>query len=392
MNLPLPKIPGMPTIPGLDSILKNAEPTTINGEPPAPVQLPPPKYTPPDVQPRKNHEEIMGKAVESLVETERYMSPGGTQIQSYMNDLQVNVGGKFLTADIAPPVSVVHGSPVPSKVSIENTRTTVKQKNTPNVQSVAHSVPWGTYSIMACNKFNVVAGAGGILFQTAGCVDINGGGRTTISSLNELNLTSSEGNINIVGGHNITLNGDTVCIQTRNTTDQVVVNSNLGVAKNLTVHGSTYVDGELFIHHVTAPVCTRTTGAGPGSFGLLPSKEVVGYTDLSEFIEYINKFVDHVNKHIPTYAHWKGSNNWGVQTFANAPESKTEVQTLGSHNNDDPGKTLHVFPHKHEYYTINSTLHTGNGKIRDLAAADISDGTAGTAIEQVHGGFGLAEA
>lgn len=403
MNLSIPKIPGMPLIPGLDSILKKAEPTVIGGAPPAPVHLPPPKYTPPDAQPRQNHEELMGKAVESLVETERYMSPGGTQIQSYMNDLQVNVGGKFLTADIAPPVSVVHGSPVPSKLSIENTRTTVKQKNTPHVQSVAHSVPWGTYSIMACNKFNAVVGAGGILLQTAGCVDINGGGRTTISSLHELNLTSSEGNINIVGGHNVNVNGDTVCIQTRNTTDQVVVNSNLGVAKNLTVHGSTYVDGELFIHHITAPVCTRTTGAGPGSFGLLPSKEVMGHTDLSEFIDYINKFVDHVNDNLKIlhadhgrgygpWSHWWGLNNWGMQTFATTPEPKVEVQSLGAHNNDDPGKTLHVFPHKHEYYTINSTLHTGNGKIRDLAAADINEGTTGTAIEQVHGGFGLAEA
>lgn len=402
MGFSIPKLPGVPKIPGLGDVFKKAVPTTVGGDPPSPVPLKAPKYTPPEVHPRENHEELMGKAVEDLVETERFMSPGGTQIMSYMNDLQINVGGQFLTADIAPPVSVVHGAPVPSKVNIENSRTTMHQKNTPHVQSVAHSVPWGTFGIMACNKFNTVVGAGGILLQTAGCVDINSGGRTTISSINELNLTSSEGNINIYGGHNIMIRGDSVCIQTRSPAEQVVVNSNLGVARNLTVHGSTYVDGELFVHHITAPVATRTTGAGPGSFGALPSKEVMGYTDLGEIIDHYNKFIKHVNAHLTIlhadhlrgyspYPEWNGLDTWGMQTFANAPEPPTSVQSLGSHNNDDPGKTLHVFPHKHEYYTINSKLYTGNGKIRDLAAADINSGDTGTALEQVHGGFGLAE-
>jgi len=388
MNFSLPSLPGLPN---LGDVFKKAIPTSIGGAPPAPVMLPPPKPPKTEISTRKNHEEMVGKAIEDLVEIERDMSPGGTQIQSYMNDLQINVGGQFLTPDVAPPVSVVFGAPVPSKVNIENTRTTTHQKQTPHVQSVAHSVPWGTMSIMACNKFNVVVGTGGIMLQTGGCIDINSGGRTIISSLNELNLTSSEGNINIYGGHNVTISGDSVCIQTRNTTDQVIMNSNLGVAKNLTVHGSTYVDGELFCHHITAPVATRTTGAGPGSFGALPSSEILGYTDLTDFIDHFNKFIDHYNRerNHSAFPKWGELKTWGMQTFANKPGAATPIYKMGSHNNDDSGKLLHVFPHKHEYYTINSKLYTSNGAIRDLAAADINGGEAGTANEQVHGGFGL---
>lgn len=388
MNLPTLNF----KIPDLGSLFKKAAPTNVKGNPPAPVPLPKPAYTPPDAPIRQNHEELVGKAVEELVETERYMSPGGTQIQSYMNDLQINVGGKFITADIAPPVSVVHGAPVPSKVSIESTRSTVHQKQTPHVQSVSHSIPWGTFGIMASNKFNAVVGAGGITMHTAGCVDINGGGRTTISSLHELNLTSSEGNINIVGGHNINISGDSICIQTQSPADQALVNCNLGVSRNLAVHGSAYVDGELFCHHITAPVATRSTGSGPGSFGALPSSEVIGFTNLKEYIDHMNKFIQVVCARILIdYPTWSGEKKWGVETFANAPGAPTKVHTLGSHNNDDPGKMLHVFPHKHEYYTINSKLYTGNGKIRDLAAADMNSGDIGTANEQSHGGFGLNE-
>lgn len=382
----------IPGIPSLADKFKKTLPTSINGAAPAPTPLPLPAYTPPTADVRQNHEELMGKAVEELIETERFMSPGGTQIMSYMNDLQVNVGGQFISADVAPPVSVVFGAPVPSKVNIEDSRTTVQQKKTPHVQSVAHSIPWGTYSIMACNKFNTVVGAGGIMLQTAGCVDINSSGRTNISSINELNLTSSEGNINIVGGHNVLISGDSICIQTRSPSDQALVNCNLGVAKNLTVHGSAYVDGELFVHHITAPVATRVTGAGPGSFGSLPSGEVVGFTELSELIQWVNGLVDVVNGHVGSrYPHWQGLSRMGMQTFANAPAAPTSVHGMGTHNNDDPGKMLHVFPHKHEYYTINSKLYTGNAKIRSLAAADINAGDTGTALEQVHGGFGLAE-
>lgn len=342
----------------------------------------------------------MSQAVEGAVDIERDMSPGGTQIMTYMNDLQINVGGQYITPDIAPAVSVVDGAPVPSKISIKNNRSHIEQKSTPHVQSVSHSIPWGTFSVVACNKFNAVVGTGGILLQTVGNMDINSSGRTTVSSLYELNLTSSKGNINVFCGHNITLRGDTVTIQTNNSDDQVVVNSNLGIARNLTVHGSTYIDGDLFCHHITAPVVTRETSAGAGSFGSLPSNEVMGYTDLKDYIDFVDDFIKHVNRnltilhadHLRGYAPyylWPSLKKMGLQTFLNEPGPKIAVHALGAHNNDDSGKALHIHPHKHVYYTINSSLYTGNGLVRDQAAANIDAGKTGKAKEQIHGGTGL---
>lgn len=367
----------------------SALPTTIAGKAASTVRLPTPKYTPPKVDSidSTQHEELVKQTVEDLVEIEREFPDGGTQIVSYLHDLQVNVGGVFITPDTAPPISVVRGLPMPSKVSIQSKRTDVKSYTCNHVQTVDHAIPWGNYGILANNKFNVIAGAGGIILQTPGNIEITGGGRCTISSLYELNLTTSKGNINVYSGEGLMLRGEAVCIQTDKPTDQVIVNSNLGVARNLVVHGSTHIDGELFCHHITAPVVTRLTGDGAGSFGSLPSDTVIGYVDLTDLIDYMNSVL------ASNGFKWKNLKKFGIQSFANssAGGAPTNVYKFGTHSNDDSGKAIHVHPHKHPYYTINSSLKKGNVQVRNSAIDDISSGEAGVAVEQIHGGFGLED-
>ena len=314
------------------------------------IELPKiPVYTPPKIDVRKNHATIITQVAPKLVDIEKQMSSGGTQIQTYTHDLQINVGAQYVGADIAPPVSVVDGYPVPSKVSIGSRQTSISQKTTPHVQSVTHSIPWGTLGIMACNKFNVVVGAGGIMMHTDGCVDINSGGRMNISSLHELNLTTSGGNLNITCGHNICIRGDTVTVGTTNKSDQVVVDSNLGVTKNLVVHGSTYVDGELYCQHISAPVVMRES-----------SKEAP-----LAFIPALTEIT-------------------GGAEILGIPMSITI--TLGEN------VPVQVMDHSHTFLTIASDTHTGNSKVREAAAADINGGSIGTAKAQDIGGTGMPDA
>lgn len=307
-----------------------------------------PRYEPPKIDTRQNHEKLLEQTTTALIDVERQMSSGGSQILTYMNDLQVNVGGQYIGADIAPPVSVVDGYPVPSKVSIGSRQTSISQKSTPHVQSVSHSIPWGTYSIMASNKFNAVVGAGGIMLHTDGCFDMSSGGRTTISSLYELNLTTSSGNLNIICGHNVNIKGDTVTLQTADRNNQVVVDSNLGVSKNLVVHGSTYVDGELYCQHITAPAVARETSDGSGLYVYVPQGSRLGVVaiDILGATGLFDVYAD------------------------------TDVQCV-------------VSPHTHTYYTIANELHSSNSKVRDLAAT-INTGATGEAKSPDHGGTGLA--
>ena len=305
-----------------------------------------PKYTPPKIPLREKTEELLNDAVPKLVEIEKKMSPGGAPIQTYMGDLCITVGGAHANAKDVPAVSVVDGWPVPSKISIQSDRTYIEQKSTPHVQSVSQSIPWGAFNIVASNKFNVVVGSGGISLHTDGCIDITGGGRTTISSLHEINMTSSGGNINVICGHNINIQGDTVTIQTANPSNQVVVNSNLGVARNLTVHGSAYVDGELYVQHLTAPMAARNTSL-QSTLGEVVTDTVIGWV----------------------YADRGGDS-----------PARLEVHALPS--------LVSALNHSHAYYNIASSLHSGNAAVRNAAATAINGGAPGVAAPQSHGGTG----
>ena len=310
-----------------------------------------PKYTPPKIPLREKQEEVYSDAVNKLTDIEKKMSPGGAPIQTYMGDLCITVGGAHANAKVAPAVSVVDGWVVPSKVSIHSDRTYIDQKSTPHVQSVTQSIPWGTLNIVASNKFNTVIGSGGISMHTDGCMDISSGGRTMISSLHEINMTTSGGNINVICGHNINIKGDTVTVQTADPNNQVVVNSNLGVARNVTVHGSTYVDGELYVQHITAPLATRLTSKATGDSSGVSSGNVIGWADVDN-----------------------GSGGYSrVNVYANTALSNA---ISNSHN------------HVHAYYTIAADLLPGNAAVRDAAAAAINSGAAGVAKPQTHGGTG----
>ena len=311
-----------------------------------------PKYIPPKIPLRDKQEEVYTDAVNKLTDIEKKMSPGGAPIQTYMGDLCITVGGAHANAQSAPAVSVVDGWAVPSKVSIHSDRTYIDQKSTPHVQSVAQSIPWGTLNIVASNKFNTIIGSGGISMHTDGCLDINSGGRTTISSLHEINMTTSGGNLNIICGHNINIRGDTVTVQTSDPKNQVVVNSNLGVARNLTVHGSTYVDGELYVQHITAPLATRLTSkASCASSSGISTGNVVGWADVDNGMGGYTR--------VNVYA-----NNALAAAFADSSS------------------------HVHAYYTIASDLLQGNEDVRGIAAQAINPGAAGVAKPQSHGGTG----
>ena len=321
-----------------------------------------PKYTPPNIPLRDKQEEVYTDAVNKLTDIEKKMSPGGAPIQTYMGDLCITVGGAHANAQSAPAVSVVDGWAVPSKVSIQSDRTHIDQKSTPHVQSVAQSIPWGTLNIVASNKFNTIIGSGGISMHTDGCLDINSGGRTTISSLHEINITTSGGNLNIICGHNVNIKGDTVTVQTADPNNQVVINSNLGVARNVTVHGSTYVDGELYVQHITAPLATRLTSkASCDNINGISTGTIIGWVD----VDYYNGG-----------GGLSGNGGYSIRRY-NVYANNYLANAFNNSNN-----------HVHAYYTIAADLLQGNEDVRNAAAAAINTGAAGVAKPQTHGGTG----
>jgi hypothetical protein len=369
---------------------------------------------------RQDHASVITDVASKLTPIETEMAPGGTEIISYTNDLHITVGGKFVSSQACPPIRKTSGLPVIEKIQINNDRTDVKLHDAPYVETLSHPVPWGNYSILANNSFNLVVGANGIVMSTEGNLDINAFGVSTISSLNGLNLTTSEGNLNIICGNHVHLVGKTVNIQTCNENDQVVVNSNLGIKKNAIVHGSLYVDGEIYAQHLTTPAQTQETSETMAK-SMLPPEQVIAYADIGPLITWIMQNFALISASIATDVHgphayiytpslpaniyYPGmklacrsfdylgmgipNGTWAMMPGAPVGSVFDPLSLSDLHLSDNGSKAVSVLPHNHQYYGPASSKLQGNGDVRDAAASIINSGTTGEAKGVVHGGSGL---
>jgi hypothetical protein len=122
---------------------------------------------------------------------------------------------------------------------------------TPVIEYVnVDDLPGGNYTLNVCNRYSVLVGAGGLNLKSFGPVNI--GGTITNISGDQLNLASGN-EVNIDGGKRLSIVADIISIRQR-IKKQVLIDSSLGISKNLIVAGGGYFDGELFVQHITAPV------------------------------------------------------------------------------------------------------------------------------------------
>jgi hypothetical protein len=373
------------------------------------------------VEERKDHKNVILDTAEKLAPIEADMSPGGTEMLSYTNDLHITVGASYISSQKCPPIRKTNGLPVIQKIEIKKERSDVKLADAPYVETLSHPVPWGNYSILANNSFNLVVGANGIVINTEGNIDISAFGVSTIASLHGLNLTASEGNLNIICGHHVQIVGKTVNIQTCNENDQVVINSNLGIKKNAVVHGSLYVDGEIYAHHMTVPAQTQETSETMAK-GFLPPEQVVAYADIGPLITWITQNFALISASIasqiplgphayiympviPANMYYPGmklacrsfeylgtgipNGTWSMMPAAPVGSVFDPLSLSELHTGDNANKAVSVMPHNHHYYGPSSSKLQGNGDVRDAAASNINSGAAGEASGTMHGGSGL---
>ena len=144
-------------------------------------------------------------------------------------------------------------------------------------------LPGGNYTLNVCNRYTLQVGAGGISMKSFGPVQI--GGTITNIAGEQVNVSSSN-EVNVDGGNRVCITGDIVVLKQRYM-KQVLVDSSLGVSRNLIVAGGAHIEGELTINHITAPVEVQQTeqtklfgrlvnGAAAG-FGVPRSARIIGY-------------------------------------------------------------------------------------------------------------------
>ena len=204
-------------------------------------------------------------------------------------------------------------------------------------------MPGGNYTQTIGNRWNVVVGSGGIDIKTTGPVNLGG----TIMALagKQVNIASSD-DFNIDGGTNLSVIANIMTIRTRNR-DQVVIDDNIGISKNMIIGGGAYADGEVFVQHMTAPAEFQATEA--------------------------TTIVD------------------GGYSISGA--TITKVSGGGSINSGDSvnisGGTLTISPHNHYFKNIPLTLLATNTAVR-TAAEILNGGSAAAAATAMKDGWNTA--
>ena len=130
------------------------------------------------------------------------------------------------------------------------------QKSSPLIEYVhVDDLPGGNYTLNVCNRYTLQVGAGGISMKSFGPIQI--GGTVVNMSGEQVNVASSN-EVNIDGGKRLTVTADIMVFKQRQM-GQVLVDSSLGVSRNLIVGGGAHIEGELSVNHITAPVEIQQT-------------------------------------------------------------------------------------------------------------------------------------
>jgi hypothetical protein len=343
------------------------------------------------VMSKGDHEKILTKTCEDLIPIETQIKAGGNQITTYEKDKHEMIGAVVNTFPCIRKDS--SGEFRPKSISVEGKGSFVNHGPVSYTEEVENSrFPCGTYSVTVGNKYDLSVGAGGAAIATAGNMRLASNGRTIVSAKEEMNIAAGDGNVNIRAGHNISLKSDSLSLEA---TNQAVINCNLGVAKNAIINGCAFIDGEVYVNHITCPAEVQYTGGGMGSFGQLMvgagsggsqkgsggGGAIIGYADVSFIKKLLTTPLSDNRGDVHTYS-WSGPDKVPVLVL---PDSAIGLaSSVGNNSASNPEYSVFVYPHEHPFNNIPLSFTTGNEGMRARAAV-VNSGAVGTAAPIQHG-------
>lgn len=186
-------------------------------------------------------------SIEELSKIEKELGIGGSEIVQISKHKIETIG--MTVNDFGSIRYDGIGKMLSSEVLIDPNVVYVHKKESPLVELVhVQDLPGGNYTINACNRMNILVGAGGLNIKSLGQTNVTGS--VTNITGQQLNLASS-GEINI-DAKTINISAEILRLRNKNQR-QVFINESLGVNNNVIIGGGLHVEGETFLQHVTAP-------------------------------------------------------------------------------------------------------------------------------------------
>ena len=204
--------------------------------------------------------------INKLVDYEKFMGLGGSKIINITKDKIETIG--MVMNDYGSIRIDNVGKMYNGKIYISTNCCFPFKQPSPVIEYVnVPSLPGGSYTLNVCDRFNILIGAGGINIKSLGCANLAGtitniaGEQINIGSNNEINI-SSEKRIDIAA--------KILSIRQKDG-GQVLVDSSLGISKNILIGGGAYITGETYLTHVTAPL----------EYQLTDQVKIIGITDVA---------------------------------------------------------------------------------------------------------------
>lgn len=207
----------------------------------------------PEKQPDKLREQIL-ETQRTLCNIEDKMGNGGDEIEFVKRHKIETIGS--INNDYASirvdPVGRSH----PVEVTVGDNLAFANVGAVPHVEEIDNDMnfPVGNYTLNVGNRYNIQTGSGGVQIKTTGGVEI--GGTSCKIACNKINIQSqygvsisSESYVELQSANSISLRSN----------KQVYIEPGLGIRNNLTVGGGIYAEGEVLVHHITAPVEIQQT-------------------------------------------------------------------------------------------------------------------------------------
>ena len=279
--------------------------------------------------------------VKELIELEKQLGLGGSEIINITKHKVENIG---LIYNDFPSTRIDEVGKIDNyEVSVFNKGVVTTKKESALIEYVhVDDFPGGDFTQNIGNKWNVLVGSGGVSLKSTGGVDIGGtitniaGQQINVASEYETNISSKK----------VTIAAEMLTLRNKNNR-QVLVDGNLGVSQNVVIGGGMHVEGELSVHHITAPVEIQET------------EPIVGY----------GKFV--LSKKFTAKLTGVGD-NW----------NSGETGTLEIITTNDDLKELH--PHTHPFKNVPLKLMESKDEVRKVAAKTTDNQGPTAAIPVVH--------
>lgn len=138
----------------------------------------------------------------------------------------------------------------------------------------ASNFPCGTKTSVIGNRYNVFVGSGGVNINTTGCVTLNGTSVKVGGSF--IDVSGSKG-VTVNSPAFVDIYAPRVMLRSPR---QILLDSHVGIGSNLVVAGGAFVEGELYVNHISAPLEVQQTLPTTVTGKLVPGK-VIGTVTIS---------------------------------------------------------------------------------------------------------------